>query len=143
MPTPKAIYCHACAAARQIFYPLQADPLTSTYQWDKYAKHTVPDPTEKLQSIFHTASTQGYADYLIDTQAAGAVEVDARGRINIILAAGKEVGLRFEHGKPVAPEDAIKVVLTSEAGLVHGFTIASGPFSGATCADCGRGDIIV
>jgi len=137
------IYCHPCAAARQLLYPLTADPLTSTYQWDKYAKHTVPDPTEKLQSIFNTASTQGYADYLIDTQAAGAVEVDTRGRTNIILAARKEVGLRFEHGQPVAPEDAIKVVLSSEAGRIHGFSIESGPFRGATCADCGRVDIIV
>jgi hypothetical protein len=32
MPTPKATYCHACAAARHLLYPLPADPLTTAYQ---------------------------------------------------------------------------------------------------------------
>ncbi len=38
MPTPEATYCHACAATRQLLYPLPADPLTTAYQLRKYTK---------------------------------------------------------------------------------------------------------
>jgi hypothetical protein len=128
---------------RQLLYRPPDDPLATQYQLRKYTKHTVPDPTDQLQSIFATGSPHRYKDYIVDTLAAGAVELDARGRTNIILAAGKEVGFRFEYGQLVAPQDAIKVVLSSEDGRVHSFTVESEPFRGATCPDCGRWAMVV
>lgn len=127
---------------RGFLYTLPDNPLATQYQLGKYLKHTIPDPTDKLQSIFATASPRRYKDYIVDTLAAGAVEQDARGRLNIILAAGWEMGVRFEYGQPVAPQDAIKVVLSSEDGRVHSFTVESGPIRGATCPDCGRGMVV-
>jgi hypothetical protein len=49
MPTPEATYCHACAATRQLLYPLPADPLTTAYQLRKYTKHTVVDPSVRVE----------------------------------------------------------------------------------------------
>jgi hypothetical protein len=126
-----------------LLYKPPDDPLATEYQLKKYTKHTVPDPSDNLQSIFATASTQRYEDYILASVAAGAVEPDARGRTNIILAAGKAVGFRFEYGQLVAPQDAVKVVLSSEEGRVHSFTVESGPFRGATCPDCGRWAVVV
>lgn len=144
MPTPPpTFYCHACGQARQRIYRPPTDPLATDYQLGKYLKHTVVDPTFAVQSVFNSASRRAYEDYVVDAMTAGAVEQDARGRWNLIVPAGKEVGLRFEHGKPVAPQDSIKAVLSSEDGRVHAFTIESGPFRGITCADCGRGDLII
>jgi len=54
MSTFKAHYCHACAAARGLLYPLPADPLATSYQMEKYAKHTLIDSTFSVQGIFTT-----------------------------------------------------------------------------------------
>lgn len=138
-----SIYCHACGQARQRVYRPPTDQLATAYQLGKYLKHTVVDPTFAVQSIFATASTRAYEHYLVDAVTAGAVEQDARGRWNLIVPAGTVVGYRVEHGTVVAPQDAIKAVLSSEDGRVHAFTIESSPFRGVTCTDCGRVNLIV
>lgn len=137
-PERVPLYCHTCAIGRQRIYRPPADPLATDYQLGKYLKHTVVDPTFAVQSIFNSTSTQAYERYLVNTVAAGAVEQDARGRWNLIVPAGREVGVRYEAGRPMASEDAIKAVLSSEDGRVHAFTIESGPFRGVPCVDCGR-----
>jgi hypothetical protein len=132
------IYCHPCGRARQRVYRPPTDPLATPYQLGKYLKHTVVDPTFMVQSIFNSTSTQAYEHYVVEATTAGAVELDGWGRWNLIVAAGKEVGVRYKRGRPVAPQDAIKAVLSSEDGRVHAFTVESGPFRGITCPDCGR-----
>jgi hypothetical protein len=107
-------------------------------------KHTVPDRTFLVQSVFNTPSTQAYEGYIIDTLAAGAVEIDPAGRTNLIWAAGEDVGFRFEAGQQlVIPQDAIKVVLSSDAGKVHAFSVHSSDFAGSRCPDCGRWAIVI
>jgi hypothetical protein len=132
------IYCHPCGRARQRVYQPPTDPLATAYQLGKYLKHTVVDPTFTVQSIFNSTSTQAYEHYVVEATTAGAVELDARGRWNLIVAAGKEVGVRYERGRPVAAEDAIKAVLSSEDGRIHAFTIEVSPFRSIRCPDCGR-----
>jgi hypothetical protein len=136
-------YCHPCAVARRLLLPPPPDPLATDYQLGKYLKHTTPNAIYPVQSIFNTASTQAYETYVVTPLAAGAVEVDARGRINALWAAGKDVGLRFEHGRLVAPTDTIKVVLSSDAGLVHPYSIQSSTVAGAKCPDCDCWAIVV
>jgi hypothetical protein len=137
-----ALYCHMCAIKRQRVYRPPSDPLATEYQLGKYLKHTVLDPAFAVQSIFISASTRAYEHYIVDAMTAGAVEEDARGRWNLIVPAGKEVGIRYEHGQPVAPEDAIKAVLSSEDGRVHAFSVEFSSFQGVACLDCGRVAIV-
>ena len=108
MPAPKATYCHACAMKRQLLYPLPADPLNTVYQLKKYMKHTVADPTWGVQGIFASTAAKVYADYLVDTRAAGSVIVDTWNRFNIVLCAGRDVGYHYEHRQLIAPAHAIQ-----------------------------------
>ena len=91
MPTFGAHYCHGCAAARGLLYPLPADPLATSYQMEKYMKHLVPDPKYQLQGVFTSTAAKVYGGYIIDAGAAGGVIVDDRHRFNIVLVAGKQV----------------------------------------------------
>lgn len=88
-------------------------------------------------------STQAYERYIVTILAAGAVEVDDRGRINVIWVAGRTVGFQFNWGQLMSPpQDAVKVVLSSDTGLVHAFPAHSTTSTGAQCADCGRAVVI-
>ena len=130
-------YCHGCASSLGHLSSVYTSELTgSTYQLDKYMKHTVPDPNLDLQSVFADPTTEAYAKYVVDAAAAGCVEFDDRGRRNIIWVAGRTVGFRLEGGVLQQPQDAVKLVLSSETGLVHAFPENSTNFSTCTCAAC-------
>jgi hypothetical protein len=133
-------YCHGCAAARGIIGkpPSASDLIGTAYQLDKYIKHTVPDPKYNVQSVFNSTSTQMYATYILDSMAAGSVEIDQRGRNNVIWYAGQPTGFLYERGTIKLPEDGVKVVLTMSTGEVHAFPVVSQPIHGLTCADCRR-----
>ena len=131
-------YCHPCAAEeRRLRKPPDGDLIGTTYQLEKYIKHTAPDPKYPVQSVFSTPSTQEYASYIIETMAAGSLEVDDRGRSNVIWAAGKETGFLFKQGCLIQPQDAVKVVLSSSTGEIHAFPANSTGFLGVKCTRCG------
>jgi hypothetical protein len=78
MPT---YYCHSCAAARGLIRKApEGDLIGTQYQLEKYIKHTVPDATFNVQSVFNSTATRVYATYLVESMAAGSVEIDDRGR---------------------------------------------------------------
>jgi hypothetical protein len=140
---PAIYYCHACAVEHQFLNPPPADPLATQYQLGKYLKHTLPDPTYPVQSIFNTPSTQAYEHYIVSSLAAGAVELDMRGRMNTIWAAGMPVGFQLNHGQLITPpQDAVKVVRSSDTGKVHAYSAHSTTFAGAECAECGRWAVV-
>lgn len=107
-------------------------------QYGSHRKHTVPDSRYSVQSVFSDPSTSAYATYLVNAMLAGAVEVDEQGRANIILAAGRQTGFRYEFGHLVQPSDAVKVVQSSNSGLVHAFPENSTSFSTGVCEKCGN-----
>jgi len=134
---PSIYYCRECAQKRNLLYPPPEDPLASKYQVEKYLKHTIRDPAFSVQSVFATQSTQAYADYFVAALAPVAVEVDEKGRSNIIVAAGKTVGVQLNQGQLVGPpQDAVKVVLSSDPWRVHAYPAHSTTFTGAKCSDC-------
>jgi hypothetical protein len=135
-------YCHVCAAANRLLYAPPADPLATQYQLGKYMKHTNPDPKYPVQSVFATASTQAYEHYIVSSLAAGAVALDARGT-TVIWVAGKDIGFRVEQGQLIAPQDAVKVVLSTDPEKTHGYSVHSSTFTGATCAQCGRWAVVM
>ena len=63
----QAYYCHTCAAKRGYLNVPTSSPLNSNYQLEKYMKHTVPNPSYSVQSVFPSASTQAYQNYLLST----------------------------------------------------------------------------
>ena len=131
-------YCHECACRRGYLGEVDADGLMETdFQLEKYMKHTCPASSEAIQSVFAVPSTSAYGTYIVNATLAGAVEIDDKGRKNIIWAAGKPVGFHWEHGKLTHPEDAVKVVLSTDSGRIHAYPQSSTEFAGASCLGCG------
>jgi hypothetical protein len=64
--------------------------VASSYQLDKYLKHTLPSLSHELQSVFETPSTQTYRDYILDALAARSIEIDDHGSANVIWVAGAQ-----------------------------------------------------
>lgn len=97
----------------------------------------VLNPHIEVQSVFDSSSTQAYAGFLVGALAAGSVEIDDRGSTNVIWAAGLPTGFLFRNGFLVQPQDAVKVVLSSNASKVHAYPANSTNFLGVTCSRCG------
>lgn len=118
----KHYYCHSCANENGLIPNLPLGKVVQTpYQYKKHQKHISPNSTYAIQSVFTDPSTSVYAGYIINAMLDGAVEVDDKGKINIIWCAGRQTGFRYESGELIRPTDAIKVVLSSDTGLVHAF----------------------
>ena len=134
----RTYFCHQCGAdLGHLRQPPTGKVVASSYQLGKYLKHTVPDPQIEVQSVFDTPSTQAYAGYLIGALAAGSVEIDDRGSTNVIWAAGVPTGFLFRNGSLVQPQDAVKVVLSSNALKVHAYPANSTTFTENACERCG------
>jgi hypothetical protein len=114
-----------------------SQPLGTTYQLSKFINHTMPNPNRRVQSVFDSASTQKYASYIVEASLSGSVEFDDKGRKNIIWAAGEPTGFQFKNGRLIRPQDAVKVVLSTETQLIHAFPQNSTTFSSARCLSCG------
>ena len=132
-------YCHKCSVDLNFIKDYVAENLLgSTYQMDKYIKHTWPSTAFPVQSVFSSPSTQLYGKYIIDAKFAGSVEIDAKNRKNIIYVAGEQCGFLYENGQLARPQNAVKVVLSSSTGKIHAFPESSTNFSTAECAKCGK-----
>jgi hypothetical protein len=134
----RTYFCHGCSVRRGYLRPPpMGKAVGSSYQLAKYVKHTVPDQGFAVQSVFETPSTQVYAGYLVDALAAGSIEIDERGSTNVIWAAGRPTGFLFRNGSLIQPQDAVKVVLSSNTSRVHAYPANSTNFASVTCSQCG------
>jgi len=133
-------YCHDCASSMGELRDIcSSAPISSTYQLDKYIKHTVPSSSHTIQSILDNASTTLYRDYMVNAVASGAVEIDDYGRKNIIYVASTcGIGATFQNGRFVRSNNMIKVVLPSDPNMIHSFTDNSTNYSTEFCASCGK-----
>src|SRR5882724_1652813 len=96
-------YCHRCAARLGYLQDVYtSDPLQSPYQLVKFMKHILP-LSHQSASVFNSTSSGDYANYVVDAGASGAVELDAQGRRNIILIAGRPTGFSYVAGALVGP----------------------------------------
>ncbi len=131
-------YCHKCAASLgHLSRAYTSEPLGTTYQLAKFIKHTVPDPKFRIQSVFESGTTQKYAAYIVEASLSGSVELDDKGRRNIIWAAGEPTGFLFKSGALVRPQDAVKVVLSTETQRIHAYPQNSTTFTAGRCLKCG------
>jgi len=130
-------YCTACRLWLGHSRSLHPGPLLqSEYQRRKYEKHTVVDPSERLQSVFHDPSTSTIRVEVEKALLAGPMEVDDCGRVNFLTLSQAE-GHRYEWGVQVETQDLTKVVLSSRADLRHEFPEASTRLGCQRCCLCG------
>jgi hypothetical protein len=99
-------------------------------------KHIVPDPLLPVVSVFESTHAERYEQYVVDTAASGLVEIDGAGRRNLVWLAGHRVGFRYEQGTLVGPQDAVKVVLSSDPGKIHAFPVSAAALTTVLCARC-------
>jgi len=111
--------------------------ISTPYQLDKFAKHTILDPQLKLVSTFRSDSTGEYRDLVVSAVNAGSVEIDDRGRTNVICRATKPTGDLYRRGRPVQIQTALCVVLTSDTGEIHAFPDSDTRYTQQLCEDCG------
>jgi len=114
-----------------------SEPLGTTYQLAKFIKHTTPNPSLPVQSVFDSNSTQKYASYIVEASLSGSVEFDDKGRKNIIWAAGEPTGFQLQNGRLVRPQDGVKVVLSTETQRIHAYPQNSTTFTSGRCFRCG------
>ena len=131
-------YCHACAATRGLGVVNLPSNLTgSAQQLTKFVKHTVVDANEKLQSVLASPDYDSFKELMVSTAASGSVEIDDKGRRNIIIWCGTPRGLLYSNGALQFPQDGFKVVIPDNPVKVHGFPTGSVEFRAAKCSDCG------
>lgn len=131
-------YCHRCGAEEGFLRQASTGGfLQSSYQLQKFMKHTIPSTVHDVASVFNDPSTQTYANYIVNTFASGCIEIDDRNRLNVMWVAGKQVGMKLEKGVPVLPADAVKLVLSTDPQKVHAYPVSSTTLSTGFCFKCG------
>jgi len=79
-----------------------------------------------------------YKDYIINTVASGCVEIDDRGRIDILWVAGKKTGFTFKNLIIQYPDDAVKVVHHDNVTKIHPYPTGSQSWIMQKCELCGK-----
>ena len=91
----------------------------TTYQADKFIKHTTPSSIYIKNTIFLDTSTQRYDTLFVDTKNSGFVEIDTNNRTNIIFYVGKPIGYQASTQSPFYVTDSAKLVLSSDPNKSH------------------------
>jgi hypothetical protein len=135
-------YCPRCARDLGLKSGIDTSNLLgSTYQQDKFAKHTgtAPATSHPVQSVFDSKTTQYYADCIIEAIENGAVEIDDQQRLNVLFcpSTGSSLGSKFKWGQLASLPDTVLVVNTSASSNIHGFLEDSSKYTHRRCVRCG------
>ncbi len=130
--------CWTCASAQGYLVNMAPEAaLSSSYQLEKFVKHTTPTWAVGVNSVFADPSVEAYGRYVITSVASGSVALDYHGRPTFIWYAGETIGATYENGVYKMPNDAIKVVLPYDQQKVHGYSVSSVGYNVLPCASCG------
>jgi len=131
--------CWTCASAEGYLAGAQIGSiLGTTYQLDKFVKHTQPKwVVSGRHSVFADPSTAAYASYIVHSAASGSVSIDHRGP-TFVWYAGKTIGATYIDGVYQFPNDAVKLVLPYSAPKVHAYSVSTTGFTAARCVKCSR-----
>jgi hypothetical protein len=133
-------YCHQCSVSIGLKLPSEPDTLNLTgtaYQLEKYIKHTSPTGTYQVNSIFDEPNFDSYRNYIITGTISGMLEIDDRGRKNLIWYAGEQTGVEYRNGAFIAPANGIKIVLPEDSQCIHAFPIQGCSGTVYNCLICG------
>jgi len=94
MPT---YYCRSCAIALGLIDRTLLPTVNATgcgYQLEKFLKHTQTGYfTGGATSLFSDPSYSTYRGYIVSVSLSGCLEIDAENRKNLLLWAGKQIGV--------------------------------------------------
>ena len=130
--------CFHCA--RSAGYSTNAETellLANDYQLGKFIKHTRRERIYDVNSVFADPSTNAYRELIVESAAAGSVEIDDLGRVNFTWVAGVELGATFRDGVLWDPDDALRIVLPFSEDRLHAYPVGSSGLSGLVCSNCG------
>lgn len=133
-------YCHKCSVELGHLNTGSTQHLNftgSTYQLDKFIKHTLPPMQSGLVSTFSDPSYSNYRNYIVNTVASGSTEFDQYGRKNIIYYAARENGVSFRDGVAQNTTDVVKVVLPHLHDKIHAYPVNSSDLITKNCKVCG------
>jgi hypothetical protein len=130
-------FCHSCGISLGYFPKAYTSSLAgSTYQLEKLIKHFFPDPKYSYHSVFDSPSTDVYRNYVVSASCSGAIEFDDKGRKNIIWVAGKNICASYVNGILHLPEEALKVVHSTDPHKIHAYPESSTKFTTQICENC-------
>ncbi len=131
-------YCHSCAGEMGLMNPASPLSLTGTdYQLGKFIKHTDPTGTYPINSVFGDTDYGTYENYVVSSAGSGFLELDDRGRRNIVWVAGKTIGATYKNGIYTYPDDAVRIVLHDNQWKIHAFPTLSDKVQSKRCKRCG------
>jgi len=130
--------CWTCANAHgySLSQPAGA-AIASTYQFDKFMKHTQPRWVHGINSVFNDPSTAAYARYTVTSLASGSVALDRYGQPSFIWYAGETIGATYERGLYKFSNDAVQVVLPYNQLKFHAYSVSSSGYNATQCQNCG------
>lgn len=132
-------FCIDCAIQLGHLRPAMPAALTGTdYQLEKYIKHTAPTTSYNFNTVFTSPGSETYHKYVVTTVSSGHVQIDDRGRKNVVWVGSEQTGLTYCNGLFVGPTNAVKVVYHDNDQKIHGFPINSSELKAAKCTNCGR-----
>ena len=121
MPT---YYCHPCANRKKLLSgAIPSDLLATDYQRAHFQKHTAPDKTYPLNSIFADPTLESYRGFVVSAAASGCVQVDERGRTNAFWVAAEPPGVTYENGRFEVSANAVIVVRRHDQDTVHAYPV--------------------
>ena len=136
-------YCRSCAIANGFIDRSLLPTINATgspYQLDKFLKHTQTGYYAKgAVSLFSDPSYDTYQGYIISASLSGCLEIDDKNRRNLVLWAGKQIGVYYDPvtGGVVYPESGVRVALHHDTGSFHAFSCNPTGFISSSCAICG------
>ncbi len=130
-------FCHSCSVLGLVTPAIPASLTGTSYQLEKYIKHTAPTGTYPINSIFDDPTYDAYSGYIVTGTISGLMEIDDYGRKNFIWYAGEKTGAEYQNGVFIAPTSGIKIVLLEDDTKLHAFPITAQSGSVNYCANCG------
>jgi hypothetical protein len=132
-------YCNSCSQVLGYLRTMEIHSLNltgSTYQMNKYHKHTTGSCETGIVSVFNDITYPAYRQNTINALISGSTEIDHRRRINLLWNAHLPNGYTFRGGILQSATDLVKVVLPYEPSKIHSFPIYAGMLRCQQCIRC-------
>lgn len=130
-------FCHACSVSVLVTPVFPASLTGTSYQLEKYIKHTAPTGIYTINSVFDDPTYNAYSGYIVTGTISGLLEIDDYGRKNFIWYAGEQTGVEYQNGVFIAPASGVKIVFPEDDTRLHAFPITAQSGTTNYCANCG------
>ena len=134
-------FCYQCAIANNLVSPVEVDTLNltgSSYQLEKFIKHTSPPTGSGYITVFDDPTYKNYRNYIVTGTISGMLEIDDRGRKNLLWYGGEQTGFQYIGGRYIAPVSGVKIVLSENSERLHAYPVEGVSGLILTCASCGE-----